>query len=322
MTALQEGVVSALFPSACSVIVGGQTLRCGFPGPDFRRPSAKKRNPRSGVCGADPILPAVGDRVRIERIGSDAGRIVELIPSTNRISRAVSDSSRGHPIRQVLAANIDQIAAFCAVDHPPPEWHLLDRFLVLAERSGIPAVILLSKSDLSPQSGSAASELAAEAQEYRRIGYRVTGCSVKTGLGIEEIRTMLRNRTTLLLGKSGAGKSSLLNALYPEWNLRVSGVSRFGEGRCTTPNAVLFRLPCGGAVVDTPGIRRFELWDEGESNPADGFREMRDCIGHCRFGAGCRHGEEPGCAVRRAVEAGRVSPRRFRSMIRLAGDSS
>ncbi len=253
----------------------------------------------------------------VEGIEGTRGWIMEMLPRRNQITRRSSGTAGG----QILAANIDQVLAFCVLGSFLPEWHQLDRMLALAEIEGIPAVIILSKADLTPQSGPVSDKIECEIREYRRIGYPVFLCSAKAGLGIDEVGLILREKTSLLMGKSGVGKSSLLNALFPEWSLRVAETSRFGEGRCTTSNAELH--PVGsGAIVDTPGIRKISLMDSDTLNPAYGFREMRPIAGQCRFGAGCRHTEEPGCAIRRAVESGRIGVRRFRSMLHLAEDRS
>jgi ribosome biogenesis GTPase len=264
----------------------------------------------------------VGDRVHVQLTGNDTGRITGIFPRRNQISRRAAGTSRGNPSEQILAANVDQVVAFCAVDRTPPEWHLLDRFLALAEAVELPAVIILSKMDRLPTSGLALEEIQNEAVEYRRIGYSLLACSAKSGMGIEEARSIFRLGTSILLGKSGVGKSSLLNMLFPGWNLRVGEVNRFGEGRCTTSNAELFPVEEGGAVVDTPGLRALDLWGGEDRNPAHGYREMRSLEGRCRFGLDCRHLEEPGCAIRRAVEAGQISVRRFRSMLHLAQERS
>ena len=259
--------------------------------------------------------PVVGDRVIVERIEDASGWITEMLPRQNAITRRSSGTAHG----QILAANIDQLLAFCTLGSSSPEWQQLDRMLALAEIEGVPAVIILSKADLMPQSGPVSAEMESEIGEYRRIGYPVFLCSAKAGLGMREVGSLLHEKTSLLMGKSGVGKSSLLNALFPEWSLRVAETSRFGEGRCTTSNAELH--PVGtGAVVDTPGIRKLSLWGAESLNPAYAFREMQPFVGQCRFGVDCRHSEEPGCAVRRAVESGRIGARRFRSMLHLAED--
>jgi len=316
------GVICRRDLSAFLVLMEGKIISCrlsprfgGMPGLQDQ-PKIQARHsgkPRTGTHTV-PAL-AVGDRVSVEQIDSGTGWIMEIFPRRNRISRQAT----GGPGEQILAANIDQVLAFCGLGAANPEWHQLDRFLALAEIEGVPAVIVLSKADRMQPSGTPSSEIDREICDYQRMGYPVILCSVRTGLGISEMGSILRGKYSLLLGKSGVGKSSLLNALFPDWHLRVAETSRFGEGRCTTSNAELHPLG-DGAVVDTPGIRRLALWDTGGSNPAFGFREMRPLVGLCRFGMDCRHTKEPGCAIRRAVETGRVSVRRFRSMLHLAKD--
>jgi ribosome biogenesis GTPase len=318
------GVICRRDISTFLVLVEGKTISCRLSPHFWGTPDLQdgSKNPgrysgKSRMKAHSMPAPAVGDRVRVDRIDSGNGWITEIMPRRNQISRRAS----GVPGEQILAANVDQVLAFCALGIVEPEWHLLDRFLALAEIEGIPAAIILSKADLIPQSGPLAEEVKTEISEYRRIGYPVHVCSATTGLGIAEVGLMLRAKTSLLMGKSGAGKSSLLNAVFPDWRLRVAETSRFGEGRCTTANAEWH--PAGaGAVVDTPGIRKLALWGAEDLNPASGFREMRPLLGLCRFGMDCRHTEEPGCAIRRAVETGRIGVRRFRSMLRLTEDRS
>jgi ribosome biogenesis GTPase len=279
--------------------------------------SAGRRAGKSLKAGCAEAAPVVGDRVSIEQIDSGTGWITEILPRRSRIARRSSDTLGA----QILAANIDQVFAFCTLGTTEPEWHLLDRFLALSEIESIPAAIILSKADLLQPSSRLADAVETEIGEFRRIGYPVILCSARTGLGMAEVRVLLRDRTTLLLGKSGAGKTSLLNALCPDGRVRTAETNRFGEGRCTTSGAELH--PIGAdAIVDTPGLRKLGLWDAEDLNPASGFREMKPFIGACRFGADCRHTEEPGCALRRGVEAGRIGVRRFRSMLHLAEDQS
>ena len=319
----ETGVICRRNVSSYLVRIGTRIVSCrrtpaskDASGPPSDLPAGRKGTKHKGKSKRTGLETAfVGDRVRIRLDDSDAGWITEILPRRNRFSRR----SPGAATEQVLAANIDQILACCALEGKEPEWHMLDRFLAAAEIAGIPVGILLTKSDLLADTGSLLDAVQREIREYRQVGYPAVSCSVRTGQGREDIQSLLQGKTTLLLGKSGVGKTSLVNALFPEWDLPIQEINRFGEGRCTTSNAELYALD-SGAVVDTPGVRKFTLWGAEEFNPAYGFREMRPLIGRCRFGAGCRHSEEPGCAIRRALEEGRIGVRRFRSMLHLAED--
>ena len=142
--------------------------------------------------------------------------------------------------------------------------------------------------------------------------------SALTGAGMAELKQALQGRLSVLVGKSGVGKTLLLNTLQPRLGLRVNAVNQVtGKGRHTTTSQEMFRLDGGGAVVDTPGEREFGLWDVDQAELALLFPEMRPLVGLCRFGLGCRHAEEPGCAISKAVMAGKISPRRYQSYMRL-----
>jgi ribosome biogenesis GTPase len=153
---------------------------------------------------------------------------------------------------------------------------------------------------------------------YRRAGYKVILTSSVTGEGIEELKSALRGRVSVLAGKSGVGKTSLLNALQPGLGLSVSEVSRAtNKGRHTTSNLAMYPLEHGGFIVDTPGMREFGLWEVEDEDLAQFFPEMRKYIARCRFGLDCGHDQEPGCAIRAAVQRGEVSTRRYKSMLKL-----
>jgi ribosome biogenesis GTPase len=264
----------------------------------------------------DPV--AIGDEVRFAAPNGGNGLIVEVLPRRSRLARreAVGASSRDrHTREQVIVANLDQVMPVFAAAMPSPSWSMLDRYLASAESLGLPSCVLITKMDLAGED----KDLRQTADLYRSLGYRVILTSAASGEGIAELRQQLRGRVTALVGKSGVGKSSVLNALQPGLGLRVSAVSeRTGKGRHTTTHLELLPLECGGAVADTPGTREFGLWQvEEDGDAAYLFPEMRELIGQCRFGLDCTHRREPGCAVRHAVTGGRVDPRRYESMLRL-----
>ena len=260
----------------------------------------------------DPV--AIGDVVRFVDAGEGRGMITEILPRRNKLSRPATTPGQ-RVFEQVIVANADQVVPVFAAANPTPKWGLLDRYLVAAEAAGLPALICVTKTDLGGQD----SELEATLAEYRRIGYRVQLVSVVTGEGLDEIERSLQDRVSVLLGKSGVGKTSLLNAIQPGLGLRVEAVSqgKQGKGLHTTTRLEMFRLDRGGAVVDTPGIREFGLWDVDEEDVALFFPEMRPLVGRCRFGLDCRHDEEPGCAIREAVMRGEISPYRYQSYLKL-----
>lgn len=260
----------------------------------------------------DPV--AIGDVVR----WNEAGQLTEVLPRRNQLARRAAKPMPGsYAHEQVIAANLDQVIPVFAAANPKPAWNLLDRYLVSAESAEIPALVVLTKFDLvdgKPESA----EILSIAAEYRSIGYEVIVTSAVTGLGLEQLRAALSNRLSVFVGKSGVGKSSLLNALEPGLGLKVQQTSQLtGKGRHTTTHLEMFPLAAGGAIIDTPGIREFGLWDVESDDLALFFPEMRPFVGACKFGLGCSHDQEPGCAIRRAVNAGEISPYRYQSYLKL-----
>jgi ribosome biogenesis GTPase / thiamine phosphate phosphatase len=201
-----------------------------------------------------------------------------------------------------------------AAARPGPKWNLLDRYLAAAEFAGIPALITITKLDLADETG-----LMPELEYYERIGYPVLLTSVQSGYGIEDVRNAFAGNFSVLIGKSGVGKSSLLNALQPGLGLRVSEVGKGaeGKGRHTTTNLEMFALDGGGSVVDTPGMREFKIGLQHGADLALLYPDLRPFVGFCKFGLNCSHKTEPGCAVLDALEAGEVSPRRYQSYLGL-----
>jgi ribosome biogenesis GTPase len=258
----------------------------------------------------DPV--AIGDRVCYQPGAGAEGMIVEVLPRRNRLSRL---SPGPRPDEQVIVANADQVIAVMSVRQPPVQWPLLDRYLAAAESAGIPARICLTKGDLA-RDGDGLGEMAAL---YRRLGYPLLVTSVVTGEGLAEFVTSIQGRVSVLVGKAGVGKSSLLNAVHPGLGLRVNEVSQAtGKGKHTTSDLQMFAVDGAGWIVDTPGMREFALWpDEVEGGLAGLFVEMRPFVGRCRFGLDCMHTHEPGCAVKRAVQQGQVAPARYESYLKL-----
>lgn len=256
----------------------------------------------------DPV--AIGDCVKFIVAEDGAGMITEVLPRKNKLARLAAGEKQ---LEQVIAANIDQLVTVFAAMLPEPHWNLLDRYLVTAEEADIPAVIVLTKLDLVE-----AGTFDAVMDEYRALGYRVIMSSTVDGVGVDELRAVLHGKTSVLLGKSGVGKTSLLNAVQPGLGLRVGEVSKaIKKGKHTTTHIEMIGLEDGGAIIDTPGMRQFSAWNVEDGDLALYFREMRPYVGACRFGLDCTHLNEPGCAVLKAVGAGHISERRYQSYARM-----
>ena len=260
----------------------------------------------------DPV--AIGDRVRFVEAGNGRGMVVEILPRSSKLSRPAPVPGQ-RVFEQVIVANADLVVPVFSAANPTPKWGLLDRYLVSAEAAGLPTLILINKLDLGWKNPA----LDQEIEIYGRIGYPVLLVSAVTGEGIEELKQALRGKLSVFVGKSGVGKTSLLNALQPGLGLRVKAVSNgeVGKGRHTTTHLEMFELDFGGALVDTPGMREFGLWNITADELADLFPEMAEYVGQCKFGLSCHHDREPGCAIRKAVMAGTINPYRYQSYMRL-----
>ncbi len=264
---------------------------------------------------SDGDFITVGDRVQVLLHPDGKGSIEEIDERETALVR-LAPTARG-VYRQLLAANLDQVVLVFACANPEPHLRMLDRFLVICEKQGIPPLIVANKVDLVGRR--AAGEIF---HEYERIGYPVVYTSATEKKGVRRLKEHLVGRTSGLAGPSGVGKSSLLNAVQPDLGLAVREVSEaFNKGRHTTTVREMYALNDGGFVVDLPGLRQLSLWDT-EPEELDGyFPELRGLVQHCQFND-CTHLDEPGCAVQRAVEEGRVSEARFESYLRMRfGDS-
>lgn len=258
-------------------------------------------------------LAAVGDRVLFELAPDGSGQIHQVLPRTHVLSRrAPRGDDRRDPVEQVLVANPDQVVFVFACAQPAPHVRMLDRFLVAAERTELPARIVANKIDLV---GIAAARALFEI--YPPIGYQVLYTSAQTGEGIAELRAALQGKLSVLSGPSGVGKTSLLNAIQPGLGLSVRRISQStSKGRHTTVVPEILPLAQGGFVADTPGMRSMALWDIEPEELDAYFPEIRPLVDQCQFN-NCSHLSEPGCAVRQAVESGGIDPRRYDSYTRL-----
>ncbi|MBK7320211.1 ribosome small subunit-dependent GTPase A [Candidatus Villigracilis affinis] len=260
----------------------------------------------------DPI--AIGDQVRFLDAGQGRGLITEILPRRSKLSRPMPVPGQ-RVFEQVIVSNADQVLTVFAAASPTPKWGLLDRYLVTAEAAGLPSRIIITKMDLANKNETLEKDL----DIYRRIGYPIHLVCSSTGDGLEELKQALHGRMSVLIGKSGVGKTSLMNALQPGLGLRVKAVSQgdVGKGRHTTSHLQMFELDFGGMLVDTPGMREFGLWDISSEDLASLFPEMERYVGQCKFGLSCQHDHEPGCAIRKAVVSEQINPYRYQSYLRL-----
>lgn len=257
-------------------------------------------------------LVAVGDRVWVAPDGERRGLIERIDARHSVLSR--QDPSAAIAAEDVILANPDQALVVFAAAEPEPHLRMLDRFLVIAEANELPAVICINKIELVGRE-----RAQAMFGLYERIGYRVIYVSAVQHIGIQELRDLLVDRVTVVTGPSGVGKSSLLNSIHPDLNLRTGDLRDFmNKGRHTTRSAHLFLLPFGEKtyVADTPGIRELGLYDMDPGNLQFYFIEMKPILHNCRY-PGCTHDHEPECAVRAAVASGAIDPARYESYLRL-----
>lgn len=257
------------------------------------------------ITSTNPV--AVGDEVELEiESASDAAMITEMHERSNYINRQSPRSKHHH---HIVAANLDQSMLIATLRDPRTSQGFMDRFLVACEAYHVPAVIVFNKADTYRKKEMQYFEKFRKI--YESINYKVLLCSVKDGTGLDGVRELLRGKTTLLSGHSGVGKSSFINYLLPDLNIKTQGVSGWsGKGIHTTTFAEMFDLPLGGRVIDTPGMREFGLVDISRQELSHYFPEMRGLLHGCQFN-NCLHLEEPGCAVKEALENGEIYPERY-----------
>ncbi|MGI8744856.1 MAG: ribosome small subunit-dependent GTPase A [Bryobacteraceae bacterium] len=251
---------------------------------------------------------AAGDRVLFS---AERRRIVEVLPRSSALSRPDPHNPR---IERMVAANIDVVVNVVSVKAPPLRPGLIDRYLIAIENSGAEPLICVNKADLIEDNGA---DVTALLQPYRWLGVTIVQCSAATGDGISELANLLAGRVSVFAGHSGVGKSSLLNALAPGLDITTGAVSEVHEtGRHTTTASKLYRLPGGGVIIDTPGIREFGLWQVTADQVRRYFHEFDALSRSCAF-SNCSHTHEPNCAVLPAIAAGVVSAARYDSYRRI-----
>jgi len=303
--ASREGIVIRAAAGACDVAEGGRVWRCDLRG-------RLKMGPRQEQT------PAVaGDRVRFTPVDAAAepptGVVDAVLPRRTRVSRQAARRSGGR-IEQVLMANLDQVVAVQSVREPAPQTGFVDRLLVAAERFGVDGVLVLNKIDLV-----GAGDDPARWDYYRTLGTTVLRTSAATGAGVDALRAALAGRVSLLLGASGVGKSSLLNAVEPGLGLKVGRLTgRTGLGRHTTTRTELFPA-AGGWIADSPGLRGFDPWDVDPAVLRDYFPDFTEPAAACRFRT-CLHRDEPDCGVKAAVAAGALPVWRHEAYLALLRD--
>jgi ribosome biogenesis GTPase len=250
------------------------------------------------------LKPVCGDRVLAEPIENESDWLItDILDRSNELNRP---NLRGDV--EILAANIDLLVVVAAAT-PKPDWFVVDRYLCAAENMGTQSAVLFNKTDLS----GADSNLG----DYAVIGYNTVQCSAESGENIDQVASLFGDQTAIVVGQSGVGKSSIINALLGANALRTAEISgKSGEGRHTTVNSEMLRLPGGGTVIDSPGVRDYAPALADAKQVLRGFREIDAAGQDCRF-ANCRHLREPGCAAKAAVETAKISARRYESYKRL-----
>ncbi len=280
----------------------GETVPCRLKGV-FRLEETKDTNPLT-----------VGDRVTVDNEDGD-WMISEIAERRNYIVRA---SPKHKGARQILAANVDQCLLIVTMANPRTSTGFIDRFLLTAEAYHIPTHIVFNKQDILDPKGLKKQQYVTDI--YNNIGYPVHLASTYTSQGIDELRELLRDKTTLVAGHSGVGKSSLLNKLDPALDLRTTDISRItGKGMHTTTFAEMHYLDFGARIIDTPGVREFGLMHFLPEEISHYYVEMREFIPQCRFN-NCLHDNEPGCAVKQAYLDGSISEERYINYLTIMAD--
>ncbi|MDE0322669.1 MAG: ribosome small subunit-dependent GTPase A [Candidatus Poribacteria bacterium] len=292
---------------------GDIVLRCTLRGTLKRR----HRSATGRRLYADPV--AVGDQVIFTQLDAEEGVVEDILSRETKFSRQYA--GKQGDIEQVIVANAHQIVAVVATLMPPLNFRTLDRFLILAEAGDMEAVICVNKMDLVD--ATQRDELIKTFTNYEKLGYQILYTSIHIPESLDTLQHILRDKFSVIIGASGVGKSSLLNALQPDLGLRTGEVAiRTQKGRHTTTLVELFSLDFGGEVADTPGIREVGLWGVDTENLEHYFPEMEPHLGQCKY-SDCAHVAEPDCAIQDAVESGEIHAERYRSYVVLrTGDTA
>jgi ribosome biogenesis GTPase / thiamine phosphate phosphatase len=282
----------------------GELIKCRLKGL-FRLDESKDSNPI-----------AVGDRVDINRSEGDDTWMIDYREERSNYIVRVSPKHKG--ARQIIAANIDQALLIVTMANPRTSTGFIDRFLVTAEAYHIPTIIVFNKQDMLD--GKAAKKQEYVADIYKSIGYKTMFVSALKKESLDELKTGLKDKTSLIAGHSGVGKSTLLNAIQPGLNLKTEAISKMhAKGMHTTTFAEMHFLDFGGSVIDTPGVKEFGILDFKTEEISHYFVEMRALLNNCKFN-NCMHENEPGCAVRQAYYDGKISEERYVNYLSILTD--
>ena len=263
-----------------------------------------------GITSTNPI--AVGDIVEIDNEEVVEGNLVisKIYDRRNYINRV---SPHNKNLHHIVAANLDQSLLFATLKDPKTSFGFIDRFLITSEAYRVPAIIVFNKADLFKEKEQEKFNLAKK--NYEAIGYKIMLMSIEKNIGTAEVKELLKDKITLLSGHSGVGKSTFINYVFPDLSLKTLAVSDWsGKGMHTTTFAEMFDLPFGGSIIDTPGIREMGLVDIPKNELAQYYPEMRVVMNDCKFN-NCQHFNEPGCAVKAAVNDGTISEERYLSYL-------
>jgi ribosome biogenesis GTPase len=243
-----------------------------------------------------------GDKILFQKTKHDDAIVTAIYPRDNELKRQ----------DKLIAANIDQLWLVVAIE-PHYEFELIDRYLIMAENSNLPIGIIVNKIELSSNKSKTENDFL----NYQSLGYDVHFLSVKKQINLDFFKEQLINKSHIFLGQSGVGKSSLINSLIPDLQLRVNEISSKSKlGKHTTTNTTIYHIPSGGDLIDSPGVREFQLDSLTELEIKSGFKEFRALSDACRF-RDCKHINEPNCAVKESLDQGKINPNRYQSYLNI-----